>query len=92
MTGSGNSNQRVTNAVLAVKLDHVIEGRAAIKENQKEQGHRIQANAKACTEHNVLWKEHAKVHADLNVKKWAGDIGAAVAGAIAGASAAIFKS
>ena len=85
-------NQRVTNAILGVKLDHVIEGMEEIKANQKEQGRDIQANAELCREHATLWEQHDKEHTNLKAKSWAGDIGAAVAGAVAGITAAIAKS
>jgi hypothetical protein len=87
-----SGNQRVRNAVLSTKLDHVIEGIDEIKTNQRVQGDKIEANAMACREHATRWTQHDKEHTSLKAKSWAGDIGAAVAGAVAGITAAIAKS
>jgi hypothetical protein len=92
MPGQNSNNQRVTNAVLSVKLDHVIEGMDEIKVNQREQGEKIQANTVACREHATRWAQHDTEHSSLRAKSWAGDISAAIAGAVAGVAAAIAKS
>jgi len=85
MTETGNGNQRVTNVTLGMKLDYVIETvdeiKAAIALNTE---HRI-----TCTE---TWRLHDKEHASLNAKKWVGDIGAALAGALTAIGVGLSKS
>jgi hypothetical protein len=82
---SRNSNQRVTNAKLGMKLDYVIETVDEIKEAiALNTEHRI-----TCSER---WKQHDREHASLNTKKWAGDIAAAAAGVVAAIGASMAKS
>jgi len=82
---SGNTNQRVTNAILGGKLDRIAEDVAEIKAGmQRNTEYRIAATER--------WKAHDKEHASLNTKKWAGDIGAAATGIAAAVAAAITKS
>jgi len=82
---SGNSNQRVTNAKLGMKLDYVIETVDEIKEAiALNTEHRI-----TCSER---WKQHDKEHTSLNTKKWVGDISAAAAGILAAVGASMAKS
>lgn len=50
----------------------------------------IQAHCTAVQE--TRWEHHGEEHRALNQKKWAGDIGAAVAGIIAAAIAAVSRS
>ena len=85
MTQTGNNNQRVTNAILGVKMDHVIEGMEEIKAG-------MALNTESRIASTERWKQHDKEHSALNTKKWAGDIGAALAGAAAGITAALTKS
>ena len=82
---TGNTNQRVTNALLMAELKNMGKDIDEIKGGMKPNTeHRI-----ACEER---WKAHDREHTSLNTKKWAGDIGAAIAGAVAGAAAAMTKS
>ena len=85
MAQTGNSNQRVTMAVLGEKMDYM---QADVSEIKKD--------AKLNTEERIAsterWKAHDKEHSALNAKKWAGDVGAAIAGAVGGITAAILKS
>jgi len=82
---SGNTNQRVTNAILGGKLDRIAEDVAEIKAGmQRNTEYRIAATER--------WKAHDKEHASLNTKKWAGDIGAAIAGALTAVGITVAKS
>ena len=76
-------NQRVRNAVLDEKLDHVLEGQREIKDNQKEIRADLRLNTDARIASDERWKAHDKEHGSLRTKSWAGDIGAAVTGGIA---------
>ena len=85
MTQDNGSNQRVTNAILGTKLDVVIKSQEEIKDGMK-------LNTESRSASTERWKQHDKEHSALNTKKWAGDIGAALAGAAAGITAALTKS
>jgi hypothetical protein len=80
-----SGNQRVRNAVLSTKLDHLIEGQEEIKDGMK-------LNTEARIASTERWKAHEKEHASLNTKKWAGDIGAAIAGALTAVGITVAKS
>ena len=84
MAGTGNGNQRVTNAILGVKLDHVIEGQEEIKAG-------MQLNTEARIASTERWTQHDKEHSSLRAKSWAGDIGAAITGAVAAIGVALTK-
>ena len=92
MTGPSNNNQRVTNAILGGKMDSLLKGFEEMKDAQKEQNRQIRVNSDLCIEHSVLWKQHDKEHVSLNTKKWAGDIGAAIAGALTAVGITVAKS
>jgi len=85
MTDGTNGNQRVTNAMLKKDLEYLIKG-------QDEMKRAVAANTEHRIACNERWEQHDKEHASLNAKKWAGDIGAAIAGAVTGVAAAIMKS
>ena len=85
MTGSGNSNQRVTMAILGEKMDNMQADVSDIKKDTKK-------NTEERIASTERWRAHEKEHGSLNTKKWAGDIGAAIAGAVGGITAAILKS
>ena len=70
------NNQRVKNAVLSLKLDHLIKGQEEIKAD-------LRLNTEARITSEERWKAHDKEHSSLRTKSWAGDISAAVAGGIA---------
>ena len=80
----GNSNQRVTNAILGTKLDRVIDDLDEIKGG-------MALNTEARIASTERWKAHEKEHASLNTKKWAGDIGAGIAASIPGLAALFGK-
>ena len=82
---TGNSNQRVTNAKLGMKLDYVITTVDEIKEGMK-------LNTEYRIAGTERWKAHDKEHTSLNTKKWVGDIGAAAAGIAAAIAAGLTKS
>ena len=85
MADSSNSNQRVTNAVLGVKLDSIAKDVAEIKDG-------VRLNTEYRIASTQRWKDHDKEHASLNTKKWAGDIGAAIAGALTAVGITVAKS
>ena len=82
---ANNSNQRVTMAILGEKMDNMQADVSEIKKDTK-------LNTEERIASKERWKQHDKEHASLTRKSWAGDIGAAVAGAVAGITAAIAKS
>ena len=85
MAGSGNSNQRVTMAVLGAKMDNMQADVSEIKKDTK-------LNTEERITSKERWKAHDKEHASLNAKKWVGDIGAGIVGIGAAIAAAVTKS
>ncbi len=69
-------NQRVTMAILGEKMDNMQADVSDIKKDTK-------LNTEERIASEVLWKAHDKEHANLRVKSWAGDVGAAMTGGIA---------
>ena len=72
-------------AVLGAKMDNMQADVSEIKKDTK-------LNTEERIASKERWKQHDKEHSSLNTKKWAGDVGAAIAGAVAGITAAIAKS
>ena len=91
MTETGNS-QRVTNAILGGKMDSVAFDVIEIKKCIDRMDLYVRENTEARQVNNERWRQHDHEHESLNAKKWAGDIGAAVAGAFVGLAAALTKS
>ena len=82
---TGNGNQRVTNATLKKDLEYLIKGQDEIKDS-------VKLNTEYRIAGKERWKQHDKEHVSLNTKKWVGDVGAAVAGALTAIGVGLSKS